>query len=192
MAALAAVQCPAYPIPDPVATRWEFACDIGELRIATLPTGEDGEREAYWYFTYTVTNETDKDLQYAPSFVMYDSEGDLRQSGAPAEATRGILALLDDPLVEDELSIGGTLLQGEANAKSGVVIWPVASAAVDRITIFVGNISGEAVIETDPATNEPVVLRKTLAVSYETPGEVIQLLAVGAISEPDDLLWIMR
>lgn len=189
---LGSLRASGYPVPSPVVERWEFDFQPGYLRLATLPTGANGEMEAYWYFTFTVTNNGSMDREYAPSFVMYDSEGELRASGAPPKATKAILELLDNPLIEDEISIGGTLRVGKANARSGVVIWPVESAAVDQVIIFVGNISGETAVETDPLTGEKVVLRKTLALTYDTPGDVLPLLRQGGLPEPSDSLWIMR
>jgi hypothetical protein len=182
----------AYPVPNPVPTRWELDFEPHYLRIATLQDPQTGEPRAYWYLTYTITNNSDSDLRYAPSFVMYDSEGNLQDSGAPAHVTRTILDLLDNPLIQDELTIGGVLRVGRANAKSGVAIWPVESAGVDEVTIFVGNISGETATVEDPATGDDVVLRKTLALTYDTPGEVLALMRRGGLEEPAEERWIMR
>ncbi len=192
LALATAVQTQAYPVPNPVPTRWELDFEPDYLRIATLRNPETGTPEAYWYLTYTVTNNTDTDLQFAPSFVMYDSEGRLQDSSAPARVTRALLALLDNPLIEDELTVSGEIRVGEANAKSGLVIWPVDSATVDEVTIFVGNLSGETATIIEPIAKTEVVLRKTLALFYETPGEVLALLRRSGIEEPNDSLWIMR
>jgi hypothetical protein len=192
LASATVVQTQAYPVPSPVPTRWELDFEPDYLRIATMRNPKTDTPEAYWYLTYTVTNNTDTDLQFAPSFIMYDSEGRLQDSAAPARVTRAILALLDNPLIEDELTVSGEIRVGEANAKSGVVIWPVDSATVDEVTIFVGNLSGETATIIDPVDGSEVVLRKTLALFYETPGEVLALLRKSGIEEPNDSLWIMR
>jgi hypothetical protein len=182
----------AYPVPNPVPSRWEFTFETIEFNTITLPTGRAGAPEAYWYLTYTVTNDTDADRNYAPSFVMYDDQGDLRTSGVSADAMRQILSRLNTPYVEDELSISGMLRRGEANARTGVVAWPVASAKVDTIHIFVGNLSGETAIEVDPLTGDEIVLRKTLALTYEVPGDALARSRAVQLGDPVMTEWIMR
>jgi hypothetical protein len=85
------------------------------------------------------------------------------------------------------------LLQGEENAKEGVVIWPVPRDHVRQLEVYANGFSGEtqAMEVYDPATQamKRVLLRKTLQIRYTPLGEV------QTSSEPLPVLeqrWIMR
>jgi hypothetical protein len=88
----------------------------------------------------------------------------------------------------------GMLLQGEENAKEGVVIWPVDGMQISEISVYAAGFSGEMrqVPIKDPKSGKPVVatLRKTLMLRYQSPGELVNMA-----SKPIELIekrWIMR
>ncbi|GAB4384921.1 MAG: hypothetical protein Kow0022_09030 [Phycisphaerales bacterium] len=182
------------PEPDPIPTHWELNFEPGPLRIVHLETSA-GPRD-YFYLTYRVENHTGKDQVFAPSFDLVTKEGAIRRSGrdVPAEVTEKILAMLRNPLLEDQISILGNILQGVENARDGLVIWPVDDLETDSISIFVAGLSGEnkPYMAVDAATgrNKRVMLRKTLMLNYDTPGSL-----AGRGAEPLELVeqkWVMR
>jgi hypothetical protein len=183
------------PEPSPVPKRWELDVDLGPLRLTTVST-EGRVPEAYYFMTYKVTNTTGTDVLFAPSFDLATSDGAVARSGrgVPFEVNRQLMERLQNPFLQEQVTMLGLLLQGDENAKEGLIVWPASTLDVDRLTVYFSGFSGEtATIEVpDPRTREPmrVVLRKTLAVNF----------GVAGILDPNDgrpipvidQRWIMR
>lgn len=183
------------PEPDPVPRRWQLAIEPGPLRIVSIDLPSTGPR-SYYFFTYKVTNTSSGDLLFAPSFDLATDNGDVLRSGrdVPAEVTRQIVADLEDKEIQDQISIVGMLLQGEENAKEGVVIWPADGMHIAEVTIHAAGFSGEmrSVPVKDPKTGKEtsVTVRKSLMLRYQSPGELRDLHG-----KPFPLVeqrWIMR
>jgi hypothetical protein len=183
------------PEPSPVPKRWQLDVEIGPLRLTRLNVEGRGP-ESYFYMTYKVTNNSGKDLLLAPSFELATSEGVVLRSGrgVPVGVTQTLLERFDNPLLLDQISMLGMMLQGPENAKEGLVVWPAASLDIDRLVVYAGGFSGEtAAIEVpDPQTHQMsrVVLRKTLCVTYNAAGELDP-----TTSTPMTVLdqrWVMR
>jgi hypothetical protein len=184
----------AAPEPDPVPRRWQLTVEPGPLRVAAVE--HQGSQQMYYYMTYKVTNNTDTDLLFTPSFEMANDEGELVRSGrnVPGAVTAKILESLENPLILDQINIVGTLLQGEENAKEGIAIWPVGAAKVSSLEVFGNGFSGEArtIDAYDPATKgtKRVTLRKTMMLRFQPLGET---KVTGAESLPMlEMRWIMR
>lgn len=186
----------AAPEPDPVPKRWQLEVTPGPLRVTFAQTSEGGG--AFVYFTYTVTNNTGKDLEFVPSFEMANDAGDIARSGVgvPPAVTERIANSLENPFLQNQVDILGPIQQGPENAKHGVVIWPLRSFDADEIRIFGAGFSGEteSLQLKDPRSGEIVrlVFRKTLMLRFSSPGEI----RVGELGDrPFDVLeqrWIMR
>jgi hypothetical protein len=182
------------PEPDPIPKKWELTVDPGELRYASVDDGNGAK--GYFYFTYTVTNATGKDMLFTPSFDMTNDKGDVVRSGrdVPAAVTKSLLERLNNKFLEDQISIVGMLLQGEGNAKDGLVVWPATTLRFSEMTIYGSGFSGEtkAVESKDAKTGKTVktTLRKTLSLKYQPTGEVRD-----QGSKPFELIekrWVMR
>jgi hypothetical protein len=183
------------PEPDPVPRRWQFDAAMGSLRVTQIDVAGVGPK-LFFSMTYQVTNNTSEDLLFTPAFEMADDQGTLVRSGrdVPAAVTKQILDSYGKPLLQDQIQILGMLLQGEANAKEGLVIWPVGANRADEITIYGAGFSGETrTIEVkDPETREVkrVTLRKTLMMRFKMPQDLR-----GWGNQPLELLeqrWILR
>lgn len=183
------------PEPEPVARRWELDFKPGPFRIATVEL-KDQPAKAYLYLTYTVANNSKEDVPFTPSFDLATGEGALLRSGADIapEVTKAIIARLDNPLLQDQFAILGTLQQGNANAREGIVIWNLPKSDIDKATIYVAGLSGETqVVEVvDPATKEikRISLRKTRMLTYRMPGDVLKQGNTPFDSAEER--WIMR
>lgn len=184
----------AAPEPQPVPTRWEFDFQQGPLRVALVTDPELGTM-AYYYLTYRVTNRWGTDLFLAPDVQLKLGNGDLLTAGrgVPPAVTDELLTRLDSPLIEDQISMVGSVLQGEENARDGLLVWPAASLKTKDLTLFFAGLSGEnqvLVVDRDGPNPKRFVLRKTLMLRYETPGELGSTdNEVIALSENR---WIMR
>jgi hypothetical protein len=164
------------PEPDPIPRRWQLQIEPGPLRIATVDGGQGPMN--YFYMTYKVTNTSGGDLLFAPAFDLATDRGDVLRSGrdVPAAVTKTLLESLGNPLLEDQISIVGNLLQGEGNAKEGLVVWPAPSLRLTDLEVYAGGFSGEtkAVDTVDSKTGKAtrITVRKTLQIRFQPPGNI--------------------
>lgn len=182
------------PEPDPIPKKWELTIEPGPLRYASVDVGEGAK--GYFYFTYKVTNTSGSDMLFTPSFDLATDKGDVVRSGrdVPAAVTKSLQDRLKNKSLEDQISIVGMLLQGEGNAKEGLVIWPAPTLHFAALELYGAGFSGEtkSVDIVDAKTNKPakVTLRKTLMLRYETVGDVRE-----PGSKPFNVIekrWVMR
>lgn len=185
----------AVPEPEPVPTKWEFEFRPGPLRLASV-ADSNGRVRPYVYMTYRVTNYTGLDRLLAPAFDLATRDGDVLRAGrgVPPEVVDFIKSRLGDPLLEDQLSIVSTLLQGPENARFGVVVWPLPDSNTDELVVFAAGFSGEfqAYFTTDGDSGEQVrhVLRKTLMLRYPVPGDLRGFGDAEIAAQADR--WVMR
>jgi hypothetical protein len=112
------------------------------------------------------------------AFDLCNEKGDVLRSGrdVPAAVTKALLEKLDNKFLEDQISIVGMLLQGESNAKEGLVVWPASTLHVSQLDVYGSGFSGEtkSVEMQDAKTNKPVkiTLRKTLKLSFQPTGDI--------------------
>jgi hypothetical protein len=182
------------PEPDPIPRKWELTVEPGALRYASVDDGSGPK--GYFYFTYTVTNTSGKDLLFTPSFDMCNDKGEVVRSGrdVPAAVTKALKDSLNNELLEDQISIVGMLLQGEGNAKDGLVVWPATTLRFSELEIYGTGFSGETktIEQKDARTGKPtkLTLRKTLMLRYQPTGEVRDQGA-----RPFEMIekrWVMR
>ncbi len=184
----------AAPEPDPVPRRWQLTVEPGPLRVASVDVEGQGAR-MYYYMTYKVTNTSGSDQMFTPAFDLATDMGEVQRGGrdVPAPVVKAILNKLENPLLEDQISVVGMLLQGEENAKEGLVVWPVTNNHVHDMEIYGAGFSGETrTLDTfDPETKgtKRVTLRKTLMVRFQPAGEVRPGAEPFAVLEQR---WIMR
>lgn len=179
------------PEPDPVPRRWQLDLEPGSLRLASIDVPGVGPRR-YFYMTYTVTNNSGQDLLFAPAFDLANGEGDVIRSGreVPLAVTQRLLQEANNPFIQDQIGIIGEFRQGEENAKRGLVIWPAADLRPAEIVVYVGGLSGETATVSTPDGKQRFVLRKTLKLDFQSPGD---LTLQGAQDLPlAGKSWIMR
>lgn len=183
------------PEPDPVPRRWQLDVKLGPLRITKVDVPGVGPR-AFMYLTYKVTNASGTDVLLAPAWDLATSDGRITRSGrnVPASVTKELIKRLENPYLEDQISIIGVLMQGEENAKDGLVVWSMDDLRVDEVSIFGAGFSGEAkpveVLNPQSGQHDKILLRKTLMSRYSTPGEIESQGSVPF--EPSEVRWIMR
>ncbi len=183
------------PEPDPIPRRWQLDAKVGPLRL-TRVTQNDGTIRSYFYLTYHVTNKTGEDVLFAPTFELANGEGEVLRSGrtVPIDTSTKIQNDLENPFLEDQISILGMILQGDENAKDGVVIWPANDLNVSELTVYASGFSGEvALVEVkNPKSGEAtkVPLYKTLMLRYKSEGDMTERDSVPF--EAFENKWIMR
>lgn len=174
-------------------TSWQLDVTPGPMRLYVDPsTGTP-----YWYFTYKTVNNTGRDLRFAPKFELVDDEGRITVSGqgVPSDVSRRLLQRLNDPLVEDQNQILGDILQGEENAKEGIVVFEVTRLASKELFLYVSNLSSERRIVRD-AKGEPAEVRRQFRMAFRVSGdavprgsEALELVDEGKEPNPS---WVWR
>ncbi len=185
----------AAPEPDPVPTKWQLDVEVGDLRIAQVETEIGVQR--YFFLTYEITNHWGTDLLFFPDLQLKTDEATLQRSGrdVPAAVQDEIMRRMSNPLLEDQISIVGQILQGPENARTGLAIWPANDLDVDQVTVFFAGLSGEnksyyVADPENPDARQRINLRKTLMLAYDTPGELGY--EDNEALELTEQLWIMR
>ena len=181
------------PEPNPVPTRWEFTFDDGPLRLAWVEV--DGRAKPYFYMTYRITNYWGADMLFAPSVDLMTDNGNVVRSGidVPSAVTDEILRRLDNPLIESQVDIVSTVLEGIEHARDGVVVWPAKDLEADEITVFFAGLSGEYetyIVGRETDNPRRYSLRKTRMLRYSSPGEYAK-----QGDRPFELIeerWVMR
>lgn len=135
---------------------------------------------AYWYMTYTVTNNSGQEQTWRPDFQMMSDDGKIIKSdrGIGINVFDKIKATEGNRLLEPFTKVSGPLRQGEDQARDGVAIWKESNPRMGSFKIFVQGLSGEKVILTDDDGKEmrdadglPIFLRKTLELDYQVLGD---------------------
>jgi len=180
-----------YPQPSPFPVSWELTFEHSKpKRIVVQPPGESNP-SAYWYITYHVTNNTDRDkVLFYPSFDLMLENGDVVSSdrGVPPAVFDAIKAAERIKYLQNSNQISGELRQGDDQSRDGVAIWPEPSLRMGTFSIFVSGFWGESA--QIKVGDKDVTLRKALQLTYHLdsdehhPGE-------GALNELDSQ-YIMR
>jgi hypothetical protein len=164
----------AFPQPTLVPTSWQL--DIKYNAPAAIAVRLPGETvpTLYWYFTYTVTNNTGAEQNFVPEIALLTDAGDLLSANRniPPRVFSTVKKELRNPLLRSPTEVVGRVLQGPDYAVDGIAIWPMPLHDVDRVSIFFRGLSGEAYEVPDPKTDEVHLLRRTLMIEYQTPGSV--------------------
>lgn len=187
--------CAMAPEPAPVPKRWQLEVEHAPLRLTVVDVPGQGP-QAFFYQTFKATNNSATDLLFAPAFELATDDMVVLRSGrdVPGAATTELIERMQNPLLEDQIGVVGTLLRGEENAKEALVVWPMPSSFQSEATVYVGGFSGEtATVELpNPVTGklEKKILRKTLMLRYRLPGELNP--AAGLELRPFEVSWIMR
>jgi hypothetical protein len=196
----------AYPKPNPHKISWELDIEQGTpTRIVVQEPGAAAPR-AYWYLPFTVTNNTKEDQLFLPVFELVDEKGNVSRSDKdiPKAVFEAIKAREGKKLMEPLAVVSGALRVGVDEAKDSVAIWPEPTDRMGTFTIFVTGLSGEAVWwkdgketpmrEADWTKVKPEqageILRKTLSLEYQVPGDEFYQGRDRVVLKRKD--WVMR
>jgi hypothetical protein len=147
--------------------------------------------KAYWYMTYTVTNNSDAEQLFIPSFDMALEDGRviLNDFKIPKEVFDAIKKREGARFLEPAALIGGQLRIGPDQAKDGVAIWPEPALRMGRFSIFCSGLSGEHATVKGP-DGKDVILRKTLQLNYLIRGDEVYPGEDEVNEEAEQ--WVMR
>jgi hypothetical protein len=205
---------PKFPEPSLYPIEWELKFDHKTPRRIVVDDPRSGRRNAYWYMTYSVTNPTDKPVEFTPSFQL------LSQNSKSFDPVRSDLAIPPavfqtifnregNKFLESHHKIQGTLNPGEEQSRDGVAIWPEPQTRMGKFDVFVGGLSGEYTIlkkkdgkftqiDLKKAAEElkgvpeadRLTLRKTLQLTFQVPGDEVRPGEDPVIKKGQK--WVMR
>jgi hypothetical protein len=205
---------PKFPEPSLYPIEWELKFDPKTPRRIVVDDPRSGKRNAYWYLAYTVTNPTDKPIEFTPSFQLLSQNSKsfdpVRSDlGIPAAVFNAIFNREGNKFLESARKIQGTLNPGVEQARDGVAIWPEPQSRMGKFDIFVGGLSGEyAILKKKDGQFVPIdlkkaaeelkgvpesdriTLRKTLQLSFHVPGDEVRPGEDPVIKKGQK--WVMR
>ncbi len=152
--------------PSPTPVHWELQVK------STTPMRINADGRNYWYFIYTVVNNTGEDVPFHPDIVRANEINTETPDEVALKSTQGTASLTIDPaivgpnmrlydairtrhakthpLLVTPVNAIGTLKQGADNAVTSVAIFPDMDSKVSRFTIYFGGLSGERIIRPNP------------------------------------------
>jgi hypothetical protein len=181
----------AHPEPRVVSDSWVLDLDYQQPRPIAVENA-DGEAQWYWFMPYKVTNDTGDTRLFIPEVTIYENTGRIIEANenVPERVFEKVKDRLDNPLLKSPLNIVGELLEGEDYAKESVIIWSASEEDVDSFRLFFSGLSGETANVDNPRTGNAVLMRRTLMLEYQTPGnyDTPQNQPIEQINEE----WVMR
>jgi hypothetical protein len=182
---MAALAAPDFPVPSSYPISWELKFEHGTPHRIAVDVTDSAVPKAYWYMTYTVTNEGDKEQKFYPQMELLTADGNVHKSDekVPKKVFDSIKDAVHNKFLEPYTSISGPIRLGPAEARDGVAVWAETQPRMEHFSVFVTGLSGEAVImktvdgklvKTDAAEdlysrdNEDELLKKGLTIMRKT------------------------
>jgi hypothetical protein len=205
---------PDFPKPSPYPIAWELKFTHGTPRRIAVDVTDSTSPRGYWYMTYTVTNEGDKEQRFYPQIELLTADGKVHASDekVPNKVFEEIRLAAHIKFLEPYTSISGPIRLGPAEGRDGVAVWAETQPRMDHFSIFVTGLSGEAVImkmvdgkltkvdqpedmyskdkEEDLLKKGLTILRKTLQLNFYIRGDEVFPGEDEVNKEGEE--WIMR
>jgi len=194
----------AAPEPKVLPEKWELNFEFHDPQRITLTLPGDSKPTTFWYLLYTAANQTNRELPFYPTFHLVTDtlqvvEGGDRISPLVYDAIRARHQKLY-PFLVDPPRVFGELKQGEDNRLTSVAVFQDFDPEASSFSIYVGGLSGEIVRLANPSFDgsqkesdqnpQFFVLRKTLAIHYDFPGDTrTRNMSVPARVKRE---WVMR
>ena len=170
---------------SPGAGSWQLDVKFHDPQRISLRLPGDSHDTTFWYMVYTVTNNTGQDRQFFPSFRLLTGTLKIVEGGADVHPLvyDAIAARHKEefPFLAPPGKVAGPLLLGEANARASVAVFRSFDPDADEFTVYAAGFSGEIQRLANPAFDAGAeesednprffILRRTLAIRYELPGD---------------------
>jgi hypothetical protein len=188
-----------HPRPSPYPVAWELKFDYSIPKRLVVDVPGYANPQAYWYITYTVVNNTDKEQMFIPIFEMLTRDGQVVRSdrNIPQRVFEIIKEREKKRFMEPYPQIAGEIRLGEDQARDGVAIWPEPTTRMGQFSVFVGGLSGEIQTLKDSKgeavktpEGSPVILRKTLRLNFHIRGDEVYPGEDAVDQNPKE--WVMR
>lgn len=173
--------CSAAPEPAVVQEKGEWTLDVRFEPLDQIEIRVGDEVKRYWYEIFSVTNNTDQDVEFVPNFeLMTDT---MQVIPAEKEVPQVIYDKLKRryarkyPFLTPLERVDNRVLVGEDNTQDILVVWPDFDARAKEVSVFLTGFSNEAAVIDHPTKKdengepEKVYLRKTLELNYKIEGD---------------------
>jgi len=203
IAILLMVTCISFAVPEPSVvpgpSQWTLETKFTNPEQIVFGYNQDNKPIRYWYVIITLTNNTDKDVDFYPRSELVTDTFQIIPAG------KGVGTKVFEQIKQRHKSqypflelFGKTdnkFLQGQDNTKDIAIIWSDFDNKANAISIFITGLSNETAVVEHPIekeNDEPkrVYLRKTLEIQYEVKGT--PELANGVALEYKNKSWVMR
>ncbi|MHC4696588.1 MAG: hypothetical protein ACYTFA_07600 [Planctomycetota bacterium] len=185
-------------------TYWELDLRFHDPQRITLQLPGDSHYTTLWYMLYEVTNNTGQEVEFYPSFRLVTDTLKVVEGGENiSPSVYDAIARRHEqeyPFFAPPWKITGPVLQGPQNARASAVVFRMFDEEASGFTVFVGGLSGEITRVANPSIGpgsaasgggEPYyVLRRTLAVRYDLPGDPRTRVLAAPIRRSRE--WVMR
>ncbi len=194
----------AAPEPGASARTWAVDITFHDPQRITMRLPGDVHETTLWYALFTVTNNTGKDVEFYPSFRIVTDTLQVVEGGA--EISPSVYDAIfarhgkEHPFMAAPAKITGPLLQGEENARTSAVVFRMFDKDASAFTLFVSGLSGDVQRVANPsfdATKDEsrdnprfFILRRTLAVEYDLPGDAETRILATPVRK--SRRWVMR
>jgi len=167
---------------------WQLDLELhGNPQQINIRLPGDIESRRFWYLLYTVANNTPEEVEFYPQFDLYTNTFKLYH-----------------PLLEPDNMLTGRILVGQDNARDSVAIFTDFDPNATSASIFIAGLSNETITIKPPAVKKSaagvidgsakeqkeVLLRKTLMLQYQVPGDRFNLADRVMLYRGRD--WVMR
>ncbi|UCF33168.1 MAG: hypothetical protein JSV78_12620 [Phycisphaerales bacterium] len=189
---------------SPASSSWQLDFNFHDPQRISVQLPGHERAATYWYVLFTVTNNTGQDAEFYPSFRLVTDTLQVVEGGANIDPrVYGAIAARhkkEYPFFAPPAKITGPLLQGEDNARTSAAVFRTFDPSANGFTIYVGGLSSEISRVPNPdfqdkteesETNQRFfILRKTLAVTYKLPGDVLTQSRATPVRDKRE--WVMR
>ena len=158
----------------------------------------------FWYVVYEVTNNTGKERGFFPSFRLVTDTLQVVEGGADIHPSvyEAVAARHRNefPFLAPPTKVTGVLLQGRENARASVAVFREFDREANGFTVYVSGLSADIRRVRNPSFDESrqesqqnprtFVLRRTLAIRYDLPGDPETQAQSIPVRRTRD--WVMR
>ncbi len=190
--------------PSRAPVSWELKFSFSDPQRIALTLPGSNQPTTYWYMLYTVENDTDRDVPFYATAELVTASIQVIKGGEQISPTvyDAIKARhkITHPFMIDPSRVSGTLLQGEDNAKTSMVVFRQFNYEDNAFSIYFSGLSGEIKQQPNPSfdASQPeskknprtFTLRKTLEIKYELPGDETTRKLAKPIRR--ERRWVMR
>jgi hypothetical protein len=180
-----------HPKPSVYPKSWQIDIAHGKPARTVVSVPGQAVPQAYWYMTYTVTNNSGEERTFLPVFELLTEDGKILRSdrNVPLRVFETIKKQTGMKFLEQSTQIAGPIRLGEDQARDGVAIWSEPNLEMGSFSIFVTGLSGEfATVHS--ADDKETILRKTLQLNYLIRGDEVYPGEDEVNDNPEQ--WIMR
>ena len=190
--------------PSPGSRSWQLDVKFHDPQRIQLRLPGEAHYTTYWYMLYEVTNNTGQDRPFFPSFRLVTETLKVVEGGADDHPlvydAIGARHKEEFPFLAPRTKVVGSILQGDANARASAAVFRTFDPDADVFTIYAAGFSGEierlpnpafdAKEEESPDNPRFFILRRTLAIRYELPGDATTRSKATPIRRTRQ--WVMR